>query len=37
VPTRIRLWREAASAAAQLADEFAQWLERPDLSQVQAL
>jgi len=37
VPARIRLWREAASAAGQLADEFAQWLERPDLSQVQAL
>jgi len=37
VSTRIRIWRQAASAAEQLADEFAQWLERPDLSQVQPL
>ena len=37
VPARIRRWREAAAAAQQLADEFAQWVERPDLAQVQAL
>jgi len=37
VPTRIRLWQVAASAAVQLADEFAQWLERPDLSEVETL
>jgi len=34
---RIRVWTAAVSASAQLADEFAAWLERPDLSQVRAL
>ncbi|MDR2852651.1 MAG: patatin-like phospholipase family protein [Burkholderiaceae bacterium] len=31
---RTRAWAQAASQAQQLADEFAQWLERPDLSVV---
>lgn len=30
-------WRGATSAAQQLADEFAQWLEKPDLAQIEAL
>lgn len=34
---RMRVWRTAASAAQQLADEFADWLRHPDPSRVQAL
>ena len=34
---RIRAWTAAAQASAQLADEFAQWLERPDPGRVEAL
>ena len=34
---RVRAWSAAASASAQLAEEFAQWLERPDASLVEAL
>jgi hypothetical protein len=34
---RVKVWNAAASAAQQLADEFAQWLERPDVDQVKAL
>jgi len=34
---RIRDWTQAASASAQLADEFAQWLEKPDPGRVEAL
>ena len=34
---RVKAWTAAASAAQQLADEFAEWLERPDPAQVQAL
>ncbi|GAB3758607.1 hypothetical protein GCM10028796_04530 [Ramlibacter monticola] len=34
---RIRAWTGAASASQQLADEFAQWLERPDPERVEAL
>jgi hypothetical protein len=37
LPTRIRVWTEAARASAVLAEEFAAWLQRPDLSQVRAL
>lgn len=37
LPGRIRAWNTAARASQQLADEFAQWLERPDLGRVQAL
>jgi hypothetical protein len=34
---RVTAWSTAASAAAQLADEFQQWLEKPDMSRVEAL
>lgn len=34
---RVAQWSSAASAAQQLADEFASWLEKPDMSRVQAL
>jgi hypothetical protein len=34
---RIRAWTGATSASRQLADEFAAWLERPDLQRVEAL
>lgn len=34
---RIRDWTAATSASRQLADEFAQWLERPDVGRVEAL
>jgi hypothetical protein len=37
LPARIQAWTTAARAAQQLADEFAQWLERPDPAEVQAL
>lgn len=37
VPARQAAWRGAVSASEALADEWAQWLERPDLSQVSAL
>ena len=28
---RVKVWNSAVSASQQLADEFAQWLEHPDL------
>jgi hypothetical protein len=34
---RVRVWSAAASAAQQLADEFAAWLDHPDLQQVEPL
>jgi hypothetical protein len=34
---RQRRWRQAVSASQALADEWVQWLQRPDLNQVQAL
>lgn len=34
---RVKAWNAACSASAQLADEFAQWLDRPDLVRVQVL
>jgi len=34
---RVKAWRTAASASAQLADEFAHWLRAPDTRLVQAL
>jgi hypothetical protein len=37
LPARIQAWTTAARAAQQLADEFAQWLERPDPEQVESL
>ena len=32
--SRVAAWTGATSAAQQLADEFAAWLERPDMGQV---
>ena len=37
ITSRQRVWSGATAAAAQLADEFAMWLERPDLSRIEAL
>jgi hypothetical protein len=34
---RMKAWNAAVSASRQLADEFAQWLARPDLGRVEAL
>lgn len=34
---RVKAWTAAVAASQQLADEFAQWLERPDASRVEAL
>ena len=34
---RIRDWTAAASASTQLADEFAEWLEAPDVSRLESL
>ena len=34
---RVKVWQAACSASEQLAHEFAAWLERPDMSVVQAL
>jgi len=34
---RIRAWTAAADASRQLADEFAAWVEKPDLARVEAL
>jgi hypothetical protein len=34
---RMQVWQAATAASQQLADEFAQWLERPDLSRIEAL
>ncbi|MFV0680617.1 phospholipase [Ottowia sp.] len=36
-PERVLAWASAVSAAQQLADEFADWLVRPDLARVQVL
>jgi hypothetical protein len=35
--SRVRDWTAAVQASAQLADEFAAWLERPDPARVEAL
>ena len=37
LPARIRAWNTAASASRQLADEFGDWLQRPDPSRVAPL
>ncbi|WP_310312070.1 patatin-like phospholipase family protein [Hydrogenophaga palleronii] len=37
LPGRMKVWSAATSAARQLADEFAEWLERPDLSRLEPL
>ena len=37
LPGRMRVWTGAAQAAQQLADEFAQWLQAPDVSHIEPL
>lgn len=37
LPGRVRAWSAATAASQRLADEMAQWLERPDLSRLEAL
>ena len=37
LPGRVKAWRAAASQAEQLADEYAEWLHKPDMSSVSAL
>jgi len=37
LPARMKVWQAAVSAAQQLADEWAEWLERPNPTQVQPL
>jgi hypothetical protein len=37
LPGRMKAWSAATSAARQLADEFAEWLERPDPSRLEPL
>jgi hypothetical protein len=34
---RVKAWTTAVSASQQLADEFAQWLEKPDPARVKPL
>jgi len=34
---RVKVWQAAANASQQLADEFAQWLARPDLKDIRPL
>lgn len=35
--SRVKVWQQASSASQQLADEFAAWLQRPDMAMVQDL
>ena len=37
LPRRAKAWTGAIAASQQMADEFAEWLLRPDIGQVQAL
>jgi hypothetical protein len=37
LPARMAAWQSAAAASQQLADEFAQWLHKPDAGFVQPL
>ncbi len=37
LPSRVKAWSAATAASRQLADEFAEWLQRPDMSRVEAL
>ena len=34
---RVKAWTQAAKASAQLADEFAEWLDKPDLARIEPL
>ncbi|MBC7603345.1 MAG: phospholipase, partial [Ramlibacter sp.] len=35
--SRVKAWTAGASASRQLADEFGEWLQKPDASRVEAL
>ena len=35
--SRVKVWQSAVSASQQMADEFAEWLDKPDIACVQAL
>ena len=37
LPGRIKAWSTAVAASRQLAEEFAQWLDRPDMARIDAL
>ncbi|MDB5930559.1 MAG: Patatin-like phospholipase, partial [Polaromonas sp.] len=37
LPARVKAWRTATAASAQLADEFQAWLAKPDMSRLEAL
>ena len=37
LPARVEAWTTAASAARQLADEFAQWLDKPNVRRINPL
>ncbi len=37
IAARMKVWSAATAAAVQLADEFDDWLQRPDLSRIEAL
>ncbi|NDD03026.1 MAG: phospholipase, partial [Betaproteobacteria bacterium] len=34
---RVKVWQAATAASQQLADEFAAWLDKPDMASVQDL
>ena len=34
---RVKVWQQATSASEQLADEWAAWLDQPDIQRVQGL
>ena len=34
---RLKVWTAAAQASQQLADEFGEWLNKPDISRIQSL
>ena len=37
LPGRIKAWSGAVAASRQLAEEFAQWLDRPDVARIDPL
>jgi hypothetical protein len=37
VSARVKVWSDAVSASQQLADEFAHWLDEPDIALVEKL
>ena len=34
---RLKVWTAAAQASQQLADEFGEWLNKPEISRIQSL